>query len=90
MTKIIVFDERITAYDETIFLIKKRHGRCQYCGGIKEIKHEIHNSAFLVGLPICGDCISFHYGGCIPDNCTDKIPIDPLLSYLEEIDPNPI
>ena len=90
MHKIIVFDERIDSYDERIFQIKPIKSLCFYCKKIKEIRYKILNIVFLVPLQICDDCASMYYGGVIPLGGTEPIPHDPLLDYLEKIDPNPI
>ena len=85
--KIIVFDERISNYDEKIFKIKEKVSVCFYCYKLKPISHKIYNHAFMHTLQICDDCASLYYGGIIPYYGTEEIPHDPLLDYLNEIDP---
>lgn len=86
--KIIVFDERISSLNENMFEVKPELKRCLFCGNIKSIRYKIHNVAFIELLLICDGCAIQYYGGLIPCNGTERIPVDPLLAYLEEIDPN--
>ena len=88
--KIIVFEERIASYDEKIFEIKPKKSFCFYCYHPAIIKYMVHNHAFLELLQMCDKCASLYYAGTIPYNGTKPIPHDPLLDYLNEIDPNPI
>ena len=85
--KIMVFDERISSYDEKIFETKPKESICFYCYKNKKIKYRIFNNIFLFPLQICDDCASIMYGGIVPYNSKNKIPHDPLLDYLNEIDP---
>lgn len=85
--KIMVFDERIASYDEKIFEIEPKESLCFYCYKVKEIKYKVYNHAFIYTLQMCNDCASIYYGGGIPYYSDKPIPIDPLLTYLNEIDP---
>lgn len=87
--KIMVFDERIKSYDECIFQIKPKQSFCFYCFLLAIIKYKVFNHAFLHTLQICDNCAGIYYGGTIPLNGTELIPHDPLLDYLNEIDPIP-
>lgn len=87
--KIIVFTERIDDYDERIIQIKPKKSVCPYCYKIKEIQYKILNVVFPEPLQICDDCASLYYAGVTPFFGTKPIPYDPLLDYLDEIDPIP-
>jgi len=85
--KIMVFDERIKNYDEGIFEIKPKKSFCSYCYHPAIIKYEVYNHAFIHFLQVCNTCASLYYGGVMPVRGTELIPQDPLLGYLNEIDP---
>ena len=85
--KIMVFDERISSYDEKIFEIQPKQSLCFYCYEFKKIKYGVYNHAFTAPLQMCDDCASIYYAGIIPYFGINPIPHDPLLDYLNEIDP---
>jgi len=85
----MVFDQKIKSYDECIFEIKPKKSFCFYCYLAATIKYNVFNISFVEFLQICDKCASIYYGGSIPKNRTEPIPHDPLLDYLNEIDPIP-
>jgi len=88
--KIMVFDERINSYDESVLTHEPRDGICDYCYKWKVIKFSVINHAFLHPLDMCDDCATKYHGGCEVRNHEGiiiEIPTDPLLDYLNEIDP---
>jgi len=92
--KIIVFDERISSLDEDIWEVTPKKNICDFCGQYRETKYKIHNLAFINLLDLCDKCAILYYGGITPISGilnveASKIPIDPLLDYLNKIDPIP-
>lgn len=88
--KVMVFDERIDSYNEYRYARRPFSTFCHYCYEYKELRIGIHNPAFLYPLYICDDCAMIYYGGLEisgPNGEVFEIPVDPLLEYLNEIDP---
>lgn len=91
--KIMVFTERIKDWDIEIIGTPKKKTMCFMCYQIKECKHSISDPVIFIGFqPICDKCASYYYGDA-EVRCFNRpneiIPHDPLLDYLNEIDPIP-
>lgn len=89
--KIMVFTERIKDWDIVAIGTPVKETMCFMCYNIKLCKYSIFDPAVFVGIhPICDKCASYYYGDA-EVRCADKpneiIPHDPLLDYLNEIDP---
>jgi len=91
MSKIMVFDERISNYDEWMIRIEPKDTICDYCFDYTNIQYLVYNHAFIHLFDICDKCATKYHGGreiqCYPSGEKIRVPTDPLLEYLNEIDP---